>query len=333
MAATAAGNVPLLEALLARGADRAAVDHLGRNALHWAIATALRDRVYAATSFSPVFRLVAPAGVDVMAGERLIRIDRHQTEYLFFQIMWVLFRQCFGTAEMTDRGGIHGAMLQDAFERLPVEVVAPERTKRAYISGVLARNEVDRDYAYNRRLFKRFRTGVYQFSPALSVRRHGTNGDAWVPVFAALNLALVKETCDHHYVGHIDQLLVAGQLAPAAEPMSVAYLRAKRLAQLNMARSPAAAARKGSQEIGCKSSDLHDNAAELEQPLEMSSLPDAQQTLSEQFNASERRSRLRFTPPRQPMGAPSERLPGRLKPIKVRGSDWPGNLRLAPDRR
>ena len=244
MAAAAAGNVPLLEALLARGADRAAVDHLGRNALHWAIATALRDRAYAATSFSPVFRLVAPAGVDVMAGERLIRIDRHQTEYLFFQIMWVLFRQCFGTAEMTDRGGIHGAMLQDAFERLPVEVVAPERSKRAYISGVLARNEVERDYAYNRRLFKRLRTGVYQFSPALSVRRQGADGDAWVPVFAALNLALVKETCDHHYFSHIDQLLAAGQLAATAEPMSMTYLRAKRLAQLHLARSPAAGARK-----------------------------------------------------------------------------------------
>lgn len=173
MAAAAAGNVALLEALLARGADSAAVDHLGRNALHCAIATALRDRAYAATSFSTVFRLVAPACVDVMAGERLIRIDRHQSEYLFFQIMWVLFRQCFGTAEMTDRGGIGGAMLQDAFARLPVEVVAAERTKRAYISGVLARNEVARKYAYNRRLFKRLRTGVYQFSPALSVRRRG----------------------------------------------------------------------------------------------------------------------------------------------------------------
>ena len=145
---------------------------------------------------------------------------------------------------MTDRGGIDGAMLQDAFERLPVEVVAAERRKRAYISGVLARNEVARDYAYNRRLFKRLWTGVYQFSPALSVRRRGVEGDAWVPVFAALNLALVKETCDHHYVDHIDQLLVAGQQAPAPEPMSMAYLRAKRFAQLDKTRPQAGAARK-----------------------------------------------------------------------------------------
>jgi hypothetical protein len=40
VAAAAAGNVALIEALLERGADTSAIDHLGRNALHWAMATA-----------------------------------------------------------------------------------------------------------------------------------------------------------------------------------------------------------------------------------------------------------------------------------------------------
>lgn len=35
MAAAAAGNLPLVEALLERGADPEAADHTGRNALHW----------------------------------------------------------------------------------------------------------------------------------------------------------------------------------------------------------------------------------------------------------------------------------------------------------
>ena len=43
MAAAAAGNVPLVEALLERGADREAVDHYGYNALHWALREAFRD--------------------------------------------------------------------------------------------------------------------------------------------------------------------------------------------------------------------------------------------------------------------------------------------------
>lgn len=104
MAAAAAGNVALIEALLARGADTGAIDHLGRNALHWAMATALRDHDYAETSFGAVYNLVAPACIDVMAGERLIRIDRRQSEYLLFQTMWVLFKSCFGSTDPSERG-------------------------------------------------------------------------------------------------------------------------------------------------------------------------------------------------------------------------------------
>ena len=43
MAAAAAGNVALVEALLERGADREAVDHYGCNALHWALHQAFGD--------------------------------------------------------------------------------------------------------------------------------------------------------------------------------------------------------------------------------------------------------------------------------------------------
>ena len=43
MAAAAAGNVALVDALLERGADREAVDHCGQNALHWLLRTAFRD--------------------------------------------------------------------------------------------------------------------------------------------------------------------------------------------------------------------------------------------------------------------------------------------------
>ena len=61
-----------------------------------------------------------------------------------------------------------------------------------HLSNVLSRNEANRDYTYNRRLFKRLTHG-YQFNPALSIRRRGHDDDSWQPVFAALNLPLVHE--------------------------------------------------------------------------------------------------------------------------------------------
>lgn len=239
MAAAAAGNVALVEALLARGADTTAIDHLGRNALHWAMATALRDDAYAATSFGAVYRLVAPACLDVMAGERLVRIDRHQSEYLLFQTMWVLFKSCFGSTDVSDRGAFDAGMLLDAYERFPTAVLAPERKKRAFISAVLARNEVDRDYAYNRRLFKRMATGLYQFNPALALRRPGTDGEVWVPAFSVLNLALLMEWADPYYADDINRLLALAGLPPGEEPMTEPYLNAKHLALLEVARHAA----------------------------------------------------------------------------------------------
>ena len=249
MAAAAAGNVALVEALLARGADTCAIDHLGRNALHWAMATALRDDAYAATSFGAIYQLVAPACIDVMAGERLVRIDRRQSEYLLFQTMWVLFKSCFGSVNASDRGAFDAGMLLGAYARMPAEVLAPERKKRNFISGVLARNEIDRDYAYNRRLFKRLSTGLYQFNPALALRRRGDEDGGWLPVFAVLNLPLVKESADPRYARHIDTLLGLAEMAPAAEAVAYEHSGAKRRAEGAVAHTasvPASSAKKAS---------------------------------------------------------------------------------------
>ncbi|MEO5934596.1 MAG: AAA family ATPase [Duganella sp.] len=217
MAAAAAGNIALIEALIERGADTSAIDHLGRNALHWAMATAFRDAQYAKTSFGAVYQLVAPACIDVMAGGRLVRIDRRQSEYLLFQTMWVKFKSCFGSADASDRGSFDAGMLLDAYEMMPANVLAPERKKRAFISGLLSRNEIDRDYAYNRRLFQRVSTGHYQFNPQLAMRRGGDEGDGWIPAFSVLNLPLINESADPRYAQHIGTLLHLAQLPPAPE--------------------------------------------------------------------------------------------------------------------
>ncbi|CUI07158.1 hypothetical protein [Massilia antarctica] len=110
-------------------------------------------------------------------------------------------------------------MLLAAYDKWPPTVLAPERGKRAFISGVLARNEVNRDYAYNRRLFKRLSTGRYQFNPALALRRPGQEGDGWHAAFALLNLALVKELAEPGYADDIDSLLTLAGMPAAGEPL------------------------------------------------------------------------------------------------------------------
>ncbi len=193
MAAAAAGNVPLVEALLERGADREAVDHYGGNALHWALREAFRDPQFARGPFAALYELLAPASIDVNTGDRLVRIDRHLSEYFLFQTLWTLFKSRFTHRQRRSYGAFETRAILEAWRHLPANVVRPERNKRQHLSSVLSRNEVDRDYAYNRALFMRVSQGWYQFNPKLSVRRRQGDEERWTPIYAALNLPLINE--------------------------------------------------------------------------------------------------------------------------------------------
>lgn len=224
MAAAAAGNVALVEALLERGADRDAVDHYGHNALHWALRQAFDDAKFATGSLAPLYERLAPPCIDVNVGDRLVRIDRHLSEYFLFQTLWVLFKARFSKIRRNADSAFQTQIILDAWQHLPANVVRPERNKRQHLSSVLSRNEIDRDYAYNRSLFLRVGTGRYQFNPKLAVRRREGEEEKWIPVFTALNLPLISEFAYHDgwisTWGNIDQLLGLAGLPERTTPVA-----------------------------------------------------------------------------------------------------------------
>ena len=140
-----------------------------------------------------VFFWWAPGRIDVNTGERLVRIDRHLSEYFIFQTLWVLFKSRFTHRQRRANGAFDAQTLLEAWQDLPANIVRPERNKRQHLSSVLARNEINRDYAYNRALFMRFTIGWYQFNPKLAVRRRVAGDEQWLPIYAALNLPLINE--------------------------------------------------------------------------------------------------------------------------------------------
>ncbi len=220
MAAAAAGNAPLAEALLERGADREAVDHYGLNALHWAMREAFRDAAFARGPFAALFELLAPTVVDVNTGERLVRIDRQLSEYFVFQTLWTLFKSRFTHRQRRPYAAFDTQTILEAWAPLPANVVRPERNKRPFLSAVLSRNEVDREYAYNRALFVRVAQGWYQFNPALSVRRKQAQTDVWVPVFRALNLPWIGEFACVDAREAIDEYLAVANLPERTTPIA-----------------------------------------------------------------------------------------------------------------
>jgi hypothetical protein len=240
MAAAAAGNLALVEALLERGADRDAVDQYGHNALHWALREGFRDAAFAAGPLAALYERLAPASIDLRSGDRLVRLDRHLAEYALFQTLWVLFKSRFTHPQRRRMGAFETKDILDAWQHLPANIVRPERRRRQYLSSVLARNEIDRDYAYNRALFRRLQQGWYQFDPGLSVRRRQGEDEIWLPVIAALNLPLISEV-SHWDHGEWDsvQKAIDRLLELAGLPARTAPIAAERLLAAERAREEA----------------------------------------------------------------------------------------------
>ncbi|HTX24719.1 MAG TPA: ankyrin repeat domain-containing protein [Steroidobacteraceae bacterium] len=232
MAAASAGNVTLVEALLDRGADREATDHYGQNALHWALREGFRHPPFAHGPLAALYDLLAPAALDVMVGQRLVRVDKHLSEYFLFQSLWALFKSRFTHYGRAHPGFDTSGVLQ-AWQHLPPEVLRPQRHRRQHLSAVLSRNEVDRDYAWNRALFKRLRQGWYQFNPALAVRVRTATEECWCPVFTRLNLPLVAESTRDYNWSWLRHLAQFAQVAVPDVPLAAECAIARRQAELD----------------------------------------------------------------------------------------------------
>ena len=218
MAAAASGNIPLVEALLEQGADLMATDHFGLNALHWALRAGLDDPSFARGPLGSLYPLLVPSSLDLNDGNRLVRLDPHLSEYLLLQTLWVLTGRSFTCMRQQAWGVFDSASVLAAWEHLPPNILRPERHKRQHISNVLSRNEVNSSYACNRRLFRRYAHGWYQFNPQLSIRRQTGQAEQWVPVYQSLNLRFIKEFAFPHVWPLLDQTMQRAGLPAAGIP-------------------------------------------------------------------------------------------------------------------
>ena len=199
MLAAQAGNVALLDALLARGADLECRDLFGHTALSCTLARAARDAEYAQGPFGAVFERVAPPVFDVQTDGRLVRLQRHQGEYLLLQLMLAGLKTLASMACNVPRHDVrrlHGfdaAYLMRNIDQFPESVWPQERRKRTYFNAVLARAEVESSYQPARRLWQRMRSGHYLPNQALQLRVTDAHGQqSWQPVYQVLRLDLIE---------------------------------------------------------------------------------------------------------------------------------------------
>ncbi|MBN2369517.1 MAG: UvrD-helicase domain-containing protein [Vicinamibacteria bacterium] len=183
MLAAEAGNLGLARMLVERGADPELVDNGGRTALHLALARARDDAEYARMTLPGLWSLLAPPSVSFRLDNRLVKIDAHLIEFVLFHLMYAMLRDHL----CTSHGWSHGMRSKDLLAvaaRLPFAALRPDRRRREYLNGVLARNEIGRDYPYNRRLFLRLSHGRYVLNPRLEIR----SGEGFTPVYDVMGV-------------------------------------------------------------------------------------------------------------------------------------------------
>ncbi len=208
MMAARAGNIDLVETLLARGARREAEDHFGRNACHWALRQAMEDPVYAHNALPALWNLLAPSYLDINIEGRLVRLDRHLGEYILFQSLWALLPDSPETAS-APQTFFSSSLIESQWQYFPESVLPEYRRKRSYLSGLLAKNEIHRDHAYNRHLFQRLNRGWYSFQPGLLLRDPGREGvwRHWMNAHGFPLLQQMSDTLESTRWEHIFQLL------------------------------------------------------------------------------------------------------------------------------
>jgi hypothetical protein len=198
MLAARAGNLPLVDALLKRGADPLVTDEFGHTAWATALSRALEDAEYARSKIGLLFERIAPVVLDVQSDERLVRLERHQGEYWILSLMLAglktLRTRCVERSHSPYKYeyGFFAEALQITLECLPEHLWVAKRRKRSYVNSVLARAETQSQYMPARKLWMRTKNGYYLPNPQLMLRTAPGQDDAeWMPMLEMLNLPWV----------------------------------------------------------------------------------------------------------------------------------------------
>ncbi len=145
-----------------------------------------------------LYPLLSPPVLDVQTAGRLIRLERHQGEYWLLGVMLASYKKLYSQLVPNPQvkrnlKGFCADHLMRHVERLPDSVLRPERRRRIYFNGVLARAEVNSNYQPSRQLWLRTQNGYYVLNPQLQLRAH--SGADWVPWQQWLNQPLVHAGC------------------------------------------------------------------------------------------------------------------------------------------
>lgn len=184
MVAAWLGNPALVQELREREANTGLVDNNGFSAFQIALQQASKDEKYARQHLGSIYGQLEPDSISIQIDGRLVKLDQHSMEFFLLNLMIALFYRVIPSRLVKANGAFSTQEIMDAVAHFPDNILPAYRKQRAYISGILSKNEMYRQDRYNRKLFYRMRQGQYVFNPTLMLRLEGE----WVNIYDILRL-------------------------------------------------------------------------------------------------------------------------------------------------
>lgn len=164
MIAAQYGQEQLLEYFLENGASKGRQDALGRTALQHLLLGFDRRKVKA-TQLREWYPRLAPAMGRCRCGDRMYTINSRSMEFYLVNSLNALRLDVFNLTDPLAKQCLLIGDFLEVIEEIPGNILPDYRRKRQYVSGILAKNEVDREDRYNKKLFLRRSRGCYDIHP------------------------------------------------------------------------------------------------------------------------------------------------------------------------
>ncbi|MFZ4776560.1 MAG: UvrD-helicase domain-containing protein [Terrimicrobiaceae bacterium] len=204
MLAAKVGRADLVQSLVQEGAHTRLRDNWGRTSLQIALRESYRHPDYARNKIGEVYAALAPASVNVKTDGRLVKLDRRQMEYFLLTSMLARLQDLLRVKIMRDIPGFETADFVHALAHFPEHVIPEYRRRRPYLSGVLARNEVNRRQEGNRKLFLRIHWGLYIPNPCMEIEV--AEGE-WINVYDLIHITTLEAEKDNPRLQRLIQLI------------------------------------------------------------------------------------------------------------------------------
>ena len=187
MVAAYLGNSLLTKELTQLGADKTMRDNLGRTAYQIALNQCSSSKRFSTKKMPALASYLKETSFSIQVEQRMIKLDEKIIEFFLMNFLMSTFNQWLADQHpLVPFSGFTAKDIAAKIQELPLPVLSEKRKRRTYISSVLSRNEIARDYPYNRKLFKRITRGHYILNPEIAVKVQ----DNWQNIYCLIDIEI-----------------------------------------------------------------------------------------------------------------------------------------------